>query len=45
MKYGSIEQSKVDTDKKGKSEERGHVIYREHASAKRAIDDLNGKLQ
>jgi len=42
VKYGSVEQSKVDTDKKGKSEEKGYVVFRDHVSAKRAIDDLNG---
>ncbi|KAL4429413.1 hypothetical protein ABPG74_021000 [Tetrahymena malaccensis] len=42
VKYGSIEQSKIETDKKGKSEEKGYVVYRDNDAAKRAIDDLNG---
>lgn len=42
VKYGSIEQSKIETDKKGKSEEKGYVVYRDNDAAKRAIEDLNG---
>lgn len=42
VKYGSIEQSKIETDKKGKSEERGYVVYRDNDAANRAISDLNG---
>lgn len=41
VKYGSIEQSKIETDKKGKSEEKGYVVYRDNEAAKRAIEDLN----
>ena len=37
-----VEKASIDTDLKGKSEEKGTVVYREHEAAQRAIEDLNG---
>ncbi|EGR33379.1 polyadenylate-binding protein, putative [Ichthyophthirius multifiliis] len=42
VKYGMIEKASIDMDQKGKSQEKGTVVYREHDAAQRAIDDLNG---
>ncbi|EGR29848.1 polyadenylate-binding protein, putative, partial [Ichthyophthirius multifiliis] len=42
VKYGMVQKASIDVDQKGKSQEIGIVIYKEHHAAQRAIDDLNG---